>query len=167
MVGAEAVFSVVYSQYYANVYRYFCVCFDKNAAEDLSQSVFTSLWRQMQREDFREPDNWRAWIFRMAVNQKNDFLRAKQRSGSESTLLDEADADGTDLADESILKLSVQAAMRSLTSADRELLTFKQLGFSSEETGELLGISASTARSRLQKAKGHFKEALLKRGVAV
>ena len=81
MFEAVSTFSTVYAQYYANVYRYFCACFDKNAAEDLTQSVFTSLWRQMQKIGFLEPDNWRAWIFRAAVNQKNDFLRIKQRNG--------------------------------------------------------------------------------------
>lgn len=67
----------------------------------------------------------------------------------------------------SILRLSVQSAMRSLAPTDREVLTLKQLGFSSEETGELLGISASAARSRLQKAKAHFQAALSERGVDV
>ena len=57
--------------------------------------------------------------------------------------------------------------MRSLAPTDREVLTLKQLGFSSEETGELLGISASAARSRLQKAKAHFQAALSERGVEV
>lgn len=160
-------FSAVYSQYYANVYRYFCACFDKIAAEDLTQRVFTSLWRQMQKEDFTEPDNWRAWIFCVAVNLKNDFLRVKQRDGPKSAILEETDTDGADQAEQSILRLSVQAAMRSLASADREVLTLKQLGFSSEETGKLLGISASAARSRLSKAKSHFKAALAERGVEI
>ncbi len=167
MFEAVPIFSTVYAQYYATVYRYFCACFDKNAAEDLTQSVFTSLWRQMQKTGFLEPDNWRAWIFRAAVNQKNDFLRIKQRDGIKSAILDEADTDGADQAESSILRLSVQSAMRSLAPTDREVLTLKQLDFSSEETGELLGISASAARSRLQKAKAHFQAALLERGVEV
>ena len=165
MNGLATVFSVIYTQYYANVYRYFGTCFDKSAAEDLTQNVFTSIWRQMQKNGFSEPDNWRAWIFRIAVNQKNDFLRAKQRHCTDSALIEDTDADAHDPSEQSIDKLSVQAAMKSLGTEDREILILKLLGFSSEETGSLLDISASAARSRLAKAKKHFQTALLERGI--
>lgn len=167
MIGASAVFREVFSQYYTPVFRYFAACFDRNAAEDLTQNVFTSVWKQMQDTDFAEPDNWRAWIFRAAVNRKNDHLRQKMRQEPTAALYEETDRAGGDESQETDLRLTVQAAMRALEAADREILTLKQLGFSSEEMGELLAITPSAARSRLMKAKLHFKEKLTEGGVSV
>lgn len=167
MIGAASIFQTVFSQYYASVYRYFAACFDKNAAEDLSQSVFTALWDRIQEADFTEPDNWRAWIFRAAVNRKNDFLRQKMRQEPTVALLEETDCVGADESEEADLRLTVQAAMRSLCESDREILTLRQLGFSGEEMGELLGITSSAARSRLMKAKQRFKKKLEEGGIVL
>lgn len=167
MIGTHTVFQSVFSQYYTPVFRYFSACFNRQAAEDLTQGVFASLWNQMQKDSFTEPDNWRAWLFRSAVNRKNDHLRQKQQQGQTVELFEETDRVGADEGEQNDLRLSVQAAMRVLNGTDREILALKQLGFSSEESGELLGISASAARSRLAKAKEHFKEKLTERGVAV
>ena len=167
MIGKRAIFQSVFSQYYTPIFRYFGACFNRQIAEDLTQGVFASLWKQMQKNDFTEPDNWRAWLFRSAVNRKNDHLRQKQLQGTSVELFEETDRVGADEGEENDLRLSVQAAMRALNDTDREILALKQLGFSSEESGELLGISASAARSRLAKAKERFKEKLTERGVAV
>ena len=167
MTGAASVFQTVFTLHYPAIHRYFCACFNRAAAEDLSQSVFAALWKQMQNPDFDEPDNWRAWIFRAAVNRKNDYLRHQLRREPTVSLYEETDHAGADEGEETDLRLSVQAAMRALKEADREILLLKQLGFSSEESGELLGISASAARSRLAKAKERFQEKLAERGVMI
>ena len=167
MIGVSALFHSVFSQYYTPVFRYFSACFDAHTAEDLTQSLFAALWKQLQKDGFTEPDNWRAWIFRSAVNRKNDHLRQKLHRDPTAELYEETDWTGADEGEETDLRLTVQAAIRALGEADREILVLRQVGFTSEEMSELLGITASAARSRLAKAKQRFKEKLKERGVAV
>jgi RNA polymerase sigma-70 factor (ECF subfamily) len=45
-------------------------------AEDLTQDVFIRAFRSISR--LREPDRFRSWLFRIAVNRVNDYLRKKR-----------------------------------------------------------------------------------------
>lgn len=100
------------------------------------------------------PDNWQAWIFRIAVNLKNDFLREKYKNAdlkscAENKLLLQEE-------EELSKNFDVKEAFAMLTDDEREILSLKASGFSSDEIGELLGVTASGARSRLQRAKKNF-----------
>ena len=61
--------------------------------------------------------------------------------------------------------LAVKGALARLVGTDREVLTLKSMGFTSDEIGELLSISGSAVRTRLQKAKQNFQNALETEGV--
>lgn len=159
MGGPEAEFDRIYEELASDIFAYFNICFGVNPAEDLTQEVFLRVWRQLQNGAAVE--NWRAWAFRCAVNLKNDFLRQKQRGrnlagrvwdNSELT----ADARSPD-------DLDVRAAFCALEQPERELLALKSMGFNSREIAEMTGSTDSTVRTRLQKAKIHFKE-LIQRG---
>ncbi len=149
-------FDAVYGALFSDVFAYFNVCFGAQEAEDLTQEIFLRVWRAVDSE--RVPDNWRAWVFRCAVNLKNDFLRRAYAS-RETQPLDEAQPDPASAPDD-ITRLAVQRAFAALPADCAELLTLKSFGFKSEEIGELLGVTASAVRTRLQKAKGLFSENL-------
>lgn len=59
-------------------------------------------------------------------------------------------------SDELDSNMEIKEAFSLLSEDDREILSLKAAGFSSEEIGELLEITASGARSRLQRAKNNF-----------
>lgn len=161
MSGGEkdAAFDAVYAELFDDVYAYFNLCFGAQAAEDLAQEVFLRVWKAV--DGGKIPDNWRAWVFRCAVNLKNDFLRRKyaENNVQEQTILESAPAP-TQTDDPK--RLAVGQALAALSAEARELLTLKSFGFTSEEIGGLLGISASAVRTRLQKAKQNFAENLQK-----
>lgn len=161
MSGGEkdAAFDAVYAELFDDVYAYFNLCFGAQAAEDLAQEVFLRVWKAV--DGGKIPDNWRAWVFRCAVNLKNDFLRRKyaENNVQEQTILESAPAP-TQTDDPE--RLAVGQALAALSAEARELLTLKSFGFTSEEIGGLLGISASAVRTRLQKAKQNFAENLQK-----
>ncbi len=71
----DAAFDRVYAELFRDVFSYFNVCFGAEAAEDLAQEVFLRVWKTL--DGGKIPDSWRAWVFRCAVNLKNDFLRQK------------------------------------------------------------------------------------------
>lgn len=159
----DAAFDRVYAALFRDVFAYFNVCFGAETAEDLAQEVFLRVWKAL--DSGKIPDNWRAWVFRCAVNLKNDFLRQKyanekSQTAAEQYLTAQSAADGNGGA-----HIGVQMALARLPDADRELLTLRSFGFTSEEIGEFLKISASAVRTRLQKAKQGFKISLEKEGV--
>lgn len=159
----DAAFDRIYAELFRDVYAYFNVCFGAETAEDLAQEAFLRVWKAV--DSGKIPDNWRAWVFRCAVNLKNDFLRQKyagekSQTAAEQVLSTQEASPAPDGA-----QLSIQCALARLPAADRELLTLKSFGFTSEEIGEFLKISASAVRTRLQKAKQSFKFSLEKEGV--
>ena len=118
------------------------------------------LWAYLESRPGQEPENWKAWLFRVAVNEKNDFLRKKQRTGI-AVDLEEAEAlpsrrDSSGVEE----KMAVRQAMAGLAREDRELLILKSIGFNSREIGSIQGLPDSTVRSRIALARKHFAEAL-------
>ena len=165
MEGNEALFSGLTQAYLRQVGQYFNACFPREAAEDLTQQVFLKLWAYLESRPGQEPENWKAWLFRVAVNEKNDFLRKKQRTGI-AVDLEEAEAlpsrrDSSDVEE----KMAVRQAMAGLAREDRELLILKSIGFNSREIGSIQGLPDSTVRSRIALARIHFAEALERKGV--
>lgn len=159
----DAAFDRVYAELFRDVYAYFNVCFGSETAEDLAQEAFLRVWKAV--DSGKIPDNWRAWVFRCAVNLKNDFLRQKYAGEKSQTAAEQGLSTQEASPAPDGAQLSIQCALARLPAADRELLTLKSFGFTSEEIGEFLKISASAVRTRLQKAKQSFKFSLEKEGV--
>lgn len=160
-----AVFDSVYGLYFRKVYAYFSAAFGASQAEDLAQQVFLKLWRYLSKGDAVEPDHWQAWIFRVAVNEKNDYLRKRQRTAPQSEYNDALENMQVDRRESDIETIAVKQAFARLLPEERELLTLKSVGFSSVEIGELYELSDSTVRSRLAVAKKNFRMKLLENGV--
>lgn len=152
-MGAEEnkLFESLYDKWFSPVFAYFSVCLGSEKAEELSQETFMRVWTKCFQA---HPDNWQAWIFRIAVNLKNDCLREKYKNADlHSRVENQIYLSGRDELD---LNIEVKEAFAMLGDDDREILSLKAAGFSSEEIGELLEITASGARSRLQRAKNNF-----------
>lgn len=159
MEEREAEFDRIYNELASDIFAYFNICSGANPAEDLTQEVFLRVWRQLQNG--AAVKNWRAWAFRCAVNLKNDFLRQKLRDRNLTDRVWENSELTTDA--HSPDDLDVRTAFCALEEAERELLALKSMGFNSREIAEMTGSTDSTVRTRLQKAKTHFKQ-LIHRG---
>lgn len=160
-----AAFDGIYGRYFRKVYAYFSAAFGPSQAEDLSQQVFLKLWRYLCKEDSVEPYSWQAWIFRIAVNEKNDFLRKRQRTAIQSEYNDTLENAQVDWRETDMEAIAVRQAFARLVPGERELLTLKSMGFSSLEIGELYEIPDSTVRSRIAVAKKNFRIKLMENGV--
>jgi RNA polymerase sigma factor (sigma-70 family) len=165
MMNARKEFDRVFNLYFKSVYAYFSVCFSPGAAEDCAQQVFLNVWKGLAAPGGFTPDNWKAWVFRLAVNVKNDCLRRKY-AACEETLTGEEILSGS-AEDDLTERVAVEQAFNRLDAAVRELLLLKSNGFTSAEIGGLFNISASAARSRLAAARLRFQESLLESGVVV
>ncbi len=164
-MNKSELFDELYVQSINKVFSYFSACFNRQIAEDLSQIVYLKAWKRLNDAAFALPDNINAWLFRIVINVKNDYLREKYRGADFAEF---SDIDGamceTDKIDTSI---AVKKAFSLLSFNDKEVLLLKSNGFSSEEMGKILNISASAARSRLATARNSFKKSLERCGVSV
>jgi RNA polymerase sigma-70 factor (ECF subfamily) len=163
----EILFNELFDMYFDMVYSYFAVCFNRSTADDLSQQAFINVWKYLKRNASFTPDSWKAWIFRIAVNVKNDFLR---NSRNQMTAFEFSELQDTELKHpehELVDIISIKGALDMLPIEDKELLLLKNYGLSSGEIGKMLNIPASTVRSRLVTARKHFKQALYDCGVVI
>lgn len=171
MTSREQLFETIYLSFQPSLYRYFATCFSVDAAEDLCQQLFLKLWLyQVQNPDF-VPKNWRAWLFRAAVNLKNDQIRLLKALPQAFELIENEDspADPFLLPDSSsaqVDQLSVRQALYALKERERDLILLKYMGFSSGEIGTMLNLSASAVRSRSATAREHFAKQLKKYSVS-
>ncbi len=158
------VFDELWEKYNKKIYSYFRRQFDEDTAEDLCQQTFMKVWLYLSSYQGRI-HNSKSWLFTIAKNARNDYLRTVQ---SRKINYNYSDLYANEIPVEYNLDeaLSIQRAMEKLTKEERELLSVSQY-LSSRETGSLYGISASAARSRVQKVKAKLKGYLEKMEVNV
>lgn len=161
----KLIFEQVYQSFQPSLFRYFRTCFDPDTAEDLCQQLFLKLWLyQIQHPDFT-PNNWQAWLFRAAVNLKNDHIRFRKALPQTFELVENEDSPADpyllpDGSNQQIDQMSVRQALYALKERDRDLILLKYMGFSSAEIGKMLDLSASAVRSRSVTAKERFAKEL-------
>ncbi len=153
-------FKELWGKYQKSIYRYFRREFSSEVAEDLCQQTYLKLWEYIETLYNKNIFQQRAWLFTVAKNVRNDYLRYKsshQQNFIWQELLD-SDRSYEPNLEESIL---IQKAFGELCQDDKELLNMSEY-LTSKEIGEILGISDSAVRSRKQKAKKKLSEKLRK-----
>lgn len=152
-IPAEA-FDELWEKYNKKIYFYFRRQFDEDTAEDLCQQTFMNVWRYLSSFQGKVHKS-KSWLFAVAKNVRNDYLRTVQVRKMNYNYADlyEKEIPVEYNFEESI---SIQRAVEKLTTEERELLSVSQY-LSSREVGSLYGISASAARSRVQKTKSKLK----------
>lgn len=129
-----------------------------DAAEAVGELLFLT-WK-LRRRVPSDPTEGRMWLFATANNVLRGTRRSlSRRSAAVERLMQDARTWAPPEWDDTAL--DVQLALRSLSHSDAELvrLTYWE-GFSSDEAATIIGINASTARSRLSRARDRLRIAL-------
>lgn len=131
---------------------------DHDTALDLVQEAFVKAHER--RDQCRDPERVRSWLFRIFRNAMLDWARNVRRT--EVPLLDvEEPAGDGDFAERHALREAIGAALASLPPILREAFLLRhELGHSYEEIAELAGTSLSAAKMRVARARETLKEAL-------
>lgn len=148
-------FNELWYRYKPKIYSYFRHQFDEATAEDLCQQTYLNAWKYISCYNFSNIKKSKAWLFAIAKNVKNDYLRysmlytmnSDYLNIYETTVSTETDFDTA---------INMQKAFNKLSKEDRELLSMAE-HLTSREIGSVLGISASATRSRIKKAKDTLK----------
>lgn len=151
------VFNNIYIRYYSSVCSYFYKNFNIGEAEDLTQTTFLKLWSWLSCHRSEHILSEKALVFRIARNVKNDRIRMKSNIPDICQFSEQLDiCENSDF--EQVVEFSV--ALAELSREDRELLSLKELGWSSKEIGKIMGVSASAVRSRMQNVRKRLEEIL-------
>lgn len=141
-------FGEIYEKYYKKIFRYFRRDFSFDDAEDLTQQTFLQLWGWLPRTDSVRSGG--ALIYSIARNVRADRYRNTAFMLETAAIYDFVEVpDSSSRIDEVETRLAIDV----LSVKERELLLMKTRGYTSEEIGKEFGISASAARTRLQKIR--------------
>ena len=151
-------FNELWHRYNKLIYSYFRWQFDEATAEDLCQQTYLNAWKFISIYPQNEIKNGKSWLFAIAKNVKNDYLRyaSLYKMNSDYLNIYETTVSTEINFDDAI---NMQKAFNKLSKEDRELLSMAE-HLTSREIGSVLGISASATRSRIKKAKDNLKKLL-------
>lgn len=134
---------------------------DVERARDLAQETFARALKQ-------EPDNPRAWLFRVASNLARDEARLVVRRKRHLTLLraeaEQAEADAPGAAAEMEARERTERlrlALERLSERDREALLLWDAGMSYPEIARETGLSVGAVGTTLARARRRLVEAHL------
>lgn len=159
--GEPEAFEALYERWSAPLYRYFLrQAKDPATANDLYQGCWEKVIRGRRR--YRASAPFRAWLFRVAHNHLVDHHRAK-REELPLTMdppADARDGPGSEL-DREARTDRLRSALATLPAEQREAFLLRvEGGFDVATIGDITGVGAETAKSRLRYAVRKLKEVL-------
>ena len=131
------------------------ICFDTQNAEDVLQEALTDDYKRWNT--IRSHDNPEAYLMRVMVSKHADMRRKwlrRQQEKETSWDLAENIRDLVDQTDDVTQRLLVQAALKSLSAAQRAVLVLiYEHGMVLREVADVLQIPMGTAASHLARGK--------------
>ena len=131
------------------------ICFDTQNAEDVLQEALADVFKRWRK--IREHENPEAYLMRVLVSKHADMRRKwlrRQQEKETSWDLAENIRDLVDQTDDVTQRLLVQAALKSLSAAQRAVLVLiYEHGMVLREVADVLQIPMGTAASHLARGK--------------
>ena len=134
----------------------------EHQAEDVTQSVFVTVAKQIGSGDYTERGRFEAWLFRVAMNRVRDEIRKQRRRAGEMGTpgLDGHAENRPQTPHSTDAELDgLRAAMERLGDADREVVELRHhAGMGFKEIAALLGQPLGTVLARHHRALGKLRE---------
>ena len=162
--GDRQAFERLYRQ---NVNRIFSLCArmvgDRTRAEELTQDAFVRAWEKL--DQFRGDSAFGTWLHRLAVNVVlNDRQSESRRRGRLDNSVEDVDtmAHG-DVRPSPVpgMSIDLERAIAGLPPGARRVFVLHDVeGYTHDEIGELLGVTAGGCKAQLHRARLLLREAL-------
>lgn len=133
-------------------------------AQDVLQEAFISAFRNL--DSYRGDATFGAWLKRIVVNKAINALNKKKYEviPEDDQEWDVAEEESPLEYRENLTVARVKDGIQKLPDGYRTVLSLYLLeGYDHQEIGEILGISESTSKSQLNRAKNKLKELLAQR----
>jgi RNA polymerase sigma-70 factor, ECF subfamily len=142
---------------------------DSHRAEEISQTVFTELWRAPERFD-PERGSLRPWLLSQAHRRSVDLVRSetarRRRQEHEASLSPVAVDEVESVVHTTALADDVRRAVHRLPAPEREPILLAYFGDRSyRDTAQLLGLPEGTVKSRIRSGLATLRRALDVEGV--
>lgn len=146
--------------YRTHLDRVYSVCVrmvgDRGKAEELTQDVFVRVWEKLG--SFRGDSAFSTWLHRLAVNV---VLNDREAEGRRRKRMDDGieDMDSINAADVRALpvpglSLDLERAIATLPAGARKVFVLHDVeGYTHEEIGEMLGVTAGGCKAQLHRAR--------------
>ena len=146
------------------VYRFaFALLRSSHQAEDVYQETFLAL--HSSHRTFKSDDHLKAWLLKVAGNRCRTIFRERKRHRED--LVDPVDFSSMPISDKPIDSTGspgehgIWDIVDTLSGDQREAIyLFYVEGYSVEEIAEIAGVSSSTIRTRLHRARTKIKRRL-------
>jgi RNA polymerase sigma-70 factor (ECF subfamily) len=137
---------------------------DKTIAEDIAQEVFVRIARLRPFDRIDDPEHFRAYVWRMAINVAHSFARSVRRERDQQALWDQSGSSASvepAVSDDHLaFKELVQLASDSLEPEDRIMLQLLLEDRTLSDVATELGISYSAAGVRLHRFRRKLRKFL-------
>lgn len=127
-------------------------------AEEVTQDVFLSVYRNLRRFQFRS--SFKTWLYRITTNTAINAYKKRKRQQGKSVVFDESiKTEGSAEASEALFdkqhnEALVRKALEILPPDQRACVVLKDIeGLKYKEIAETLSININTVRSRLKRAR--------------
>ena len=121
--------------------------------EDLRQEILMHLWQGWK--DYRPEHKPITWIYRVAMNSAISWRRQRVKQVEALPL------DGFDLPEDAVTReqsTHLKALVAMLSVSDQRLINLYLDGFSTEEIGQLIGISQTNVTTRIARIKEKIRK---------
>ncbi len=163
-IGDESALVELYDRYGGFVYALALrTIVDRQAAEDITQEVFVSLWEHPERIDSGR-GTLRGFLGTITHRRAVDAVRREEARRRRETTVARQDRDVPDVAVAALRSEAagrVRAAVELLPEAQRRALELAYFGgYTYRQVAEVLGIPEGTAKSRLRMALARIADDL-------
>jgi RNA polymerase sigma-70 factor, ECF subfamily len=171
--GNIAAFEVLIRRYDRKIFRIaHHITNNREDAEDVVQEAFLSAFQGLAQ--FRGDAQFSTWLTRIGVNKALVKLR-KRRTIREVSIDEDFEAEGEiapvqiadwvpnpeELYNKSELRDILDLGLRALNPALAKVFVLRDMeGFSTQQTGEILGLTNQAVKTRLFRARLHLREKL-------
>lgn len=154
--GDEEAFGLLYREYVRLVHAMLLVRVPPDAAEDLVQEVFATVWQRLG--SLKEPASFQAWLATITRNRAADYHRSHRKQIS---LEGVTGAQEPRTLDDQGRALEILDLIRALPEAYRETLVMRLVeGMSGIEIAERTGLTHQSVRVNLCRGMKLLKEKL-------
>lgn len=160
--GSRSSFQELVGLFQEDIYRLaYYKTFSQMDAEDLTQDVFELAYRKLST--LKEPQSFRAWLYSIAVNRCNDFLRKRKylgllynRSLEEEEMTDRGkytNSSQADRIDRKTFWKKVKTMLSRLSAMEREVFTLRFMDHRNiNEIAAILNKNESTIKTHLYRS---------------
>jgi RNA polymerase sigma-70 factor (ECF subfamily) len=160
-------FAELFRLHYDEIFRYCArrVC-RRETAEDITSQVFMKMINKFSTF-MGDQTAFRYWLFRIACNEINSYFRtAGRQARAYEAIRHQPASEQPDAAadcrqeEENALRMAfLHQALAALSAEQQDIITLRFFeGLNSEQIGGILGMKATTVRSRLARALSQLKK---------